>query len=104
MLPEPDRYVATAGTRVLELLASTHGIRVRVVWLVGWLAGSLARAGVKFFVTADRNHQHLEQTLRAIYELYSDYVLKNPFYELDQPIRCERFQQSLQALISRSRE
>ena len=100
MLPEPDRYVATAGTRVLELLASTHGVRVRVGWLVGWLA----RAGVKFFVTADRNHQHLEQTLRAIYELYSDYVLKNPFYELDQPIRCERFQQSLQALISRSRE
>ena len=28
---------------------------------------------------------------RSVYSLYADYVLKNPFYELDMPIRCELF-------------
>jgi trafficking protein particle complex subunit 4 len=60
--------------------------------------------GIKFYVTAERNQQHLEQTLRSIYEIYSDYVLKNPFYMLEQPIRCERFQAALQALISQRRD
>ena len=30
-----------------------------------------------------------------IYELYSDYVLKNPFYENDMPINCARFDERL---------
>ena len=30
-----------------------------------------------------------------IYELYSDYVLKNPFYELEMPVRCELFENNL---------
>jgi hypothetical protein len=32
-----------------------------------------------------------------IYNLYCDFVLKNPFYEVEMPIRCELFDQSLLA-------
>ena len=43
--------------------------------------------GVKFIVIADNKQQKVEELLRKIYELYADYVLKNPFYSLDMPIR-----------------
>ena len=44
-------------------------------------------AGVKFIVIADLRQTKVENLLRGIYELYSDYVLENPFYSLDMPIR-----------------
>ena len=31
---------------------------------------------------------------------YSDYVLKNAFYELDMPIQCELFNQKLDVLVN----
>ena len=34
-----------------------------------------------------------------MYELYADYVLKNPFYEIEMPIRCELFDYHLAAAI-----
>jgi len=37
--------------------------------------------------------------LQSIYELYADYVLKNPFYEMDMPIRCELFNINLTKLV-----
>ncbi|OTF78762.1 hypothetical protein BLA29_014806, partial [Euroglyphus maynei] len=37
--------------------------------------------------------------LRKIYELYSDYALKNPFYKLDMPIRCELFDLNIAQLL-----
>ena len=33
--------------------------------------------------------------LCRIYDLYCDYVLKNPFYEVEMPIRCELFDSNL---------
>lgn len=41
----------------------------------------------------------VEVLLKKIYELYSDYALKNPFYSLEQPLRCELFDQNLQLLL-----
>jgi len=52
------------------------------------------------YLIAESNHQGLENTLKTIYELYADYVLKNPFYELEQPIRCEQFDIQLDRLVS----
>lgn len=37
--------------------------------------------------------------LRKIYELYADYALKNPFYSLEMPIRCDQFDTKLGALL-----
>lgn len=33
--------------------------------------------------------------MRRIYDLYCDFVLKNPFYEVEMPIRCELFDLNL---------
>ena len=48
--------------------------------------------GTKFILIGDcRDKSNKDSLLRKIYELYSDYVLKNPFYQMDMPIRCELF-------------
>ena len=54
---------------------------------------------LKFFVTADPDSRHLDTILKEVYVLYSDYVLKNPFYELDMPIQCEKFEERVQKLV-----
>ena len=43
--------------------------------------------GVKFLVVAEPKQAGCDQLLDKIYELYSDYALKNPFYSLEMPIR-----------------
>ena len=48
---------------------------------------SLLSEGVKFIAITDKQQQKVPDLLRKIYELYSDYVLKNPFYSLDMPIK-----------------
>ncbi|KAL4715373.1 hypothetical protein ACJJTC_015144 [Scirpophaga incertulas] len=55
--------------------------------------------GVKFIVVTDPNMQGAELVLKRIYEIYSDYALKNPFYSLEMPIRCELFDTSLHTLL-----
>ena len=41
---------------------------------------------------------YLDQVLKEVYVLYSDFVLKNPFYENDMPIHCDKFDQKLMKL------
>jgi hypothetical protein len=43
----------------------------------------------------------MDTILSDIYVLYSDYVLKNPFFEMDMPIRCDLFNKHLDALFKR---
>ena len=45
----------------------------------------------------------MEGLLKVIYELYTDYVLKNPFYEMEMPIRCELFDLNLSQAIQKDR-
>lgn len=35
----------------------------------------------------------------SVYPLYADYVLKNPFYEVEMPIRCELFDANLATAV-----
>ena len=37
--------------------------------------------------------------LHRIYELYADFALKNPFYSIEMPIRCDLFDSNLQASL-----
>lgn len=53
-------------------------------------------------VISDPTHVGLEQLLKKIYELYADFALKNPFYSLEMPIRCELFDTNLQALLEQA--
>lgn len=43
--------------------------------------------GLKFIVLTDPKQLGMDILLKKIYELYSDFALKNPFYSLDMPIR-----------------
>ena len=43
----------------------------------------------------------LDYVLREIYILYADCALKDPFYELEMPIRCELFSQAVDQLIQK---
>jgi hypothetical protein len=40
-----------------------------------------------------------ELMFRKIYDVYSDIVSKNPFYELDMPIRIEQFEIEISKLF-----
>eukprot|EP00850_Spirogloea_muscicola_P002644 SM000010S04282 [mRNA] locus=s10:713780:714406:+ [translate_table: standard] len=55
--------------------------------------------GTKFFIVAEPGAPGVDTLLRVIYDLYADYVLKNPFYEVEMPIRCELFDLNLQAAL-----
>ena len=38
--------------------------------------------------------------LQLIYSNYSDFVLKNPFYALDMPIRCSLFDKAVKQILA----
>ncbi|KFD55277.1 hypothetical protein M514_03918, partial [Trichuris suis] len=60
-----------------------------------------ALTGNKFLAVGDPTCPPLDQLLHKLHELYSDYALKNPFYSLDMPIRCDLFDQAVQQLVER---
>lgn len=51
--------------------------------------------GLKFLLSTNPNHSHCDVLLYKIYELYSDYALKDPFYVPEMPIRNELFDKQL---------
>ena len=53
--------------------------------------------GLKFFATARPETRDVPAFLRKVYEFYADYVLKNPFYEIDMPIRLRLFEAHVEA-------
>ncbi|XP_014488381.1 PREDICTED: trafficking protein particle complex subunit 4 [Dinoponera quadriceps] len=55
--------------------------------------------GVKFMIVAEPFQPGMEILLKRVYDLYADYALKNPFYALEMPIRCELFETNLQTLL-----
>jgi hypothetical protein len=57
------------------------------------------RTGIKFIITAEPGTPDLALVLKDIYILYTECVLKDPFYELEMPIRSDLFIQSVDALI-----
>ena len=50
-------------------------------------SGSLYSAGVKFLVVTDKRQTRMEEFFQKMYELYSDFVLKSPFYAMDMPVK-----------------
>ncbi|TYG49520.1 hypothetical protein ES288_D10G100800v1 [Gossypium darwinii] len=59
--------------------------------------------GTKFFVVCEPGTQHMEALLKVVYELYTGYVLKNPFYEMEMPIRFELFDINLTQAVQKDR-
>lgn len=51
--------------------------------------------------SAEPGTSDLDEVLREIYILYTECALKDPFYELEMPIRCELFTTAVDALIQK---
>ena len=56
--------------------------------------------GIKFVATAQAGTVAVDAFLQQIYQGFTDYVLKNPFYDIDQPIHCELFTRHVTSLIA----
>ncbi|KAE9551286.1 hypothetical protein FO519_005492 [Halicephalobus sp. NKZ332] len=58
--------------------------------------------GLKFIVVASpTSPPNLDTFLRKIYEVYSDFALKNPFQSMDMPVRGDKFDEALKQLIEK---
>lgn len=57
------------------------------------------RIGTKFVLIAAPGNQDLEILCKKVYQTYSDYVLKNPFYETDQQIKIEGFDIAIERIL-----
>ncbi len=56
-------------------------------------------SGIKFLLVTDAAHPNGE-SLTRVYQIYADYVVKNPFHTLEMPIRSDLFDAQLQRLIT----
>ena len=107
-LNNSNDYLVIAGT-----FHSVHALTTRVNPLNTHSSGLLTMemetctlhclqtlTGLKFVVVTDNNQSNVSVVSSTIYEIYSDYVMKNPFYTLDMPIRCHKFDRALNQYIS----
>ena len=60
--------------------------------------------GLKFIVTASPKSENLERLLKDVYSLYTDYVMKDPFHTMEQPIKSGIFIKALIALVQRTND
>ncbi|KAF1944167.1 trafficking protein particle complex subunit 4 [Clathrospora elynae] len=57
------------------------------------------QTGVKFLLFTEPQQPNVDTMIKKIYELYADYVMKNPFYTVEMPIRCEKFDRGLDGFV-----
>ncbi|KAI9106271.1 Sybindin-like protein [Phlyctochytrium arcticum] len=55
--------------------------------------------GAKFLLITDPAQANVDNLSKRIYEQYSDFVMKNPFYNPEMPIRIDLFDTNIQKLI-----
>lgn len=56
--------------------------------------------GLKFIVITDLRQFQTDVIINKVYQLFGDYVMKNPFYQLDMPVRCDLFDRRLGDYLS----
>jgi trafficking protein particle complex subunit 4 len=57
------------------------------------------QTGTKFLLITEPGQPNVEIIMRRVYELYADYVMKNPFYTVEMPIRCQKFESALDTYV-----
>ncbi|KAL4958370.1 Longin-like domain-containing protein [Aspergillus filifer] len=55
--------------------------------------------GTKFLLFTDPLMDDIDIVMRGVYELYADFVMKNPFYQIEMPVRCERFDRGVAGFL-----
>ncbi|KAL3417628.1 Transport protein particle subunit trs23 [Phlyctema vagabunda] len=77
-----DRPEPPSGIEVLE----TENFRLQCFQTL---------TGTKFLLFTEPQQANVDTIQRKIYELYADFVMKNPFYQMEMPVRCEAFDRGL---------
>ena len=57
--------------------------------------------GVKFLLFTSPEQPNTDVVVRRCYEVYADFVMKNPFYSIEMPIRVEKFDRALGSYLVR---
>jgi hypothetical protein len=57
--------------------------------------------GTKFLLFTSPEQPNTDQITRRCYDIYADYVMANPFYSLEMPIRVDKFDRALAAYLIR---
>ncbi|CAD0089921.1 unnamed protein product [Aureobasidium vineae] len=57
--------------------------------------------GTKFLLFTSPEQPNTDQIARRCYDIYADYVMTNPFYSLEMPIRVDKFDRALAAYLVR---
>ncbi|KAJ3097485.1 hypothetical protein HDU97_004852 [Phlyctochytrium planicorne] len=55
--------------------------------------------GIKFLLVTDPGQPNVDAYMRRIQDIYADYVMKNPFYTPEMPIRAELFDLQMAKLV-----
>ncbi|KAI7898834.1 Sybindin-like protein [Cokeromyces recurvatus] len=58
--------------------------------------------GTKFLLITAPQLNNVDSYMKNIYDIYSDFVMKNPFHTPEMPIRSDQFDQSLLKFINAS--
>jgi len=61
------------------------------------------KTGIKFMVCSGKKAIGVERLLRRVYDVYADFAMKNPFYELEQPIQAELFEERVMIAVKSCR-
>mmetsp|Transcript_23633 Transcript_23633/g.41883 ORF Transcript_23633/g.41883 Transcript_23633/m.41883 type:complete len:133 (+) Transcript_23633:2992-3390(+) len=56
--------------------------------------------GMKLCLVGEATQTDAESLLRRAYEVYADFVMKNPLYVNDQPIRFEAFEREIDRIFT----
>ncbi|KAK4891160.1 hypothetical protein LTR27_010234 [Elasticomyces elasticus] len=51
--------------------------------------------GLKFLLFTSPEQPNADVVVRRCYELFGDFVMKNPFYSLEMPVRVEKFERAI---------
>lgn len=89
--PPPSTTLQTFPVRAtgIEVLESSH-FRIQCFQ---------TQTGIKFLLFTEPQQPNVDTMMKKIYELYADYVMKNPFYTVEMPIRCEKFDRGLDGFV-----
>ena len=55
--------------------------------------------GTKFLLFTEPLTPNVDTVMKKVYEIYCDFVMKNPFYQAEMPIRAEGFDRALGAWV-----
>jgi len=57
--------------------------------------------GVKFLVFGEPNMQQevVDAKCKRLYEVYAEFVMRNPFQPLEMPVRSEKFERAVQGQV-----